>query len=83
MRFCLNVKSTTMLTIIPTHTTDQISSLIRYILNFCSGASFLCSVCNIQLLPLSEGEMTICSPEAGEIARGRSRKAILHVEGTT
>ena len=25
----------------------------------------------IQLLPLSEGDMTICSPEAGNIARGR------------
>ena len=24
----------------------------------------------IQLLPLSEGDMTICSPEAGNIARG-------------
>ena len=30
----------------------------------------------IQLLPLSEGEMTICSPEAGDIARGQSLKAI-------
>ena len=29
--------------------------------------------CNviIQLLPLSEGDMTICSPEAGNIARGQ------------
>ena len=26
----------------------------------------------IQLLPLSEGDMTICSPDAGNIARGRS-----------
>ena len=26
----------------------------------------------IQLLPLSEGDMMICSPEAGNIARGRS-----------
>ena len=31
---------------------------------------------NIQLLPLSEGDMTICSPEAGNIARGRSPRAI-------
>ena len=28
----------------------------------------------IQLLPLSEGDMTICSPEAGDIARGRRAK---------
>ena len=35
----------------------------------------------IQLLPLSEGDMTICSPEAGDIARGRSPRAILPVEG--
>ena len=35
----------------------------------------------IQLLPLSEGDMTICSPEAGNIARGRSPRAILPVEG--
>ena len=26
---------------------------------------------NIQCLPLSEGDMTICSPEAGDIVRGR------------
>ena len=25
---------------------------------------------NIQLMPLSEDDMTICSPEAGNIARG-------------
>ena len=25
--------------------------------------------------------MTICSPEAGNIARGRSQRVILHVEG--
>ena len=30
----------------------------------------------IQLLPLSEGDMTVCSPEAGNIARGRSPRAI-------
>ena len=30
----------------------------------------------IQLLPLSEGDMAICSPEAGNIARGRSPRAI-------
>ena len=30
----------------------------------------------IQLLPLSEVDMTICSPEAGNIARGRSPSAI-------
>ena len=32
-------------------------------------------------LPLSEGDMTICSPEACDIARGRSPRAILLVEG--
>ena len=36
---------------------------------------------NIQLLPLCEGNMTICSPEAGNIARGRSPRATLLVEG--
>ena len=30
----------------------------------------------IQLLPTSEDDMTICSPEAGNIARGRSLRAI-------
>ena len=35
----------------------------------------------IQLLPLCEGNMTVCSPEAGNIARGRSPRAILPVEG--
>ena len=29
----------------------------------------------IQLLPLSEGDMTICSPEPGNIARGRNLRA--------
>ena len=28
----------------------------------------------IQLLPLSEGDMTICSPETGNIARGRTQE---------
>ena len=38
--------------------------------------------CNIiQLLPLCEGNMTICSPEAGNIAQGRSPREILPVEG--
>ena len=32
---------------------------------------------NPQLLPLCEGDMTICSPEAGNIARGRSKS--MHV----
>ena len=36
---------------------------------------------NIQLLPFSEGDMTICSPEAGNIARGGSPRAILPVKG--
>ena len=36
---------------------------------------------SIQLLPLFEGNMTICSSEAGNIARGRSPRVILHVEG--
>ena len=35
----------------------------------------------IQLLPLCEGNMTVCSPEAGNIARGQSPRAILPVEG--
>ena len=35
----------------------------------------------IQLLPLCEGNMTICSPEAGNIARGRGPGAILPVKG--
>ena len=30
-------------------------------------------VINIHLLPLSEGDMAICLPEAGNIARGRSK----------
>ena len=30
----------------------------------------------IQLVPLSEGDMAICSPEVGNIARGRSPRAI-------
>ena len=34
-----------------------------------------------QLLSLSKGDMTICSPEAGNIARGQSPRAILPVEG--
>ena len=35
----------------------------------------------IQLLPLCEGNMTVCSTEAGNIARGRSPRVILPVEG--
>ena len=35
----------------------------------------------IQLLPLCAGNMTICSPEAGNIAWGPSPRVILHVEG--
>ena len=35
----------------------------------------------MQLLPLSEGDMTICSPEAGNIAQGQSPRVILSVEG--
>ena len=35
----------------------------------------------IQLLPLCEGKMTICSPEASNIAPGCSLRVILHVEG--
>ena len=35
----------------------------------------------IQLLPLCEGNMTVCSPEAGYIARGRSSRVLLPVEG--
>ena len=34
-----------------------------------------------QLLPLSKSDMTICSPEACNIARGRSSRAIIPVEG--
>ena len=34
----------------------------------------------IQLLPLCEGNMTVCSPEAGNIARGCSPRVILPVE---
>ena len=32
-------------------------------------------------LPLCKGNMTICSPETGIIARGRSQRIILPVEG--
>ena len=35
----------------------------------------------IQLLPFCEGNMTVCSLEAGNIARGRSPRVILPVEG--
>ena len=36
---------------------------------------------NIQLLPLCEDNMTMCSSEADNIARGRSLRAILPVRG--
>ena len=35
----------------------------------------------VQLLPLCEGNMMICSTEAGNIAQGNSPRAILHVQG--
>ena len=36
---------------------------------------------SIQLLPLCEGNMTVCSPEAGNIVRERSPRVILPVAG--
>ena len=36
---------------------------------------------SIQLLPLCEGNMMICSPEAGNISQGRSPRAIFPVAG--
>ena len=46
---------------------------------FTSLQKFACNI--IQLLPLCEGNVAICSPEAGNIARGQSPSAILPVKG--